>query len=169
MHALAIDPGQKTGGALWPAGRDPIAFALHKPTAAQIYAVIRWATSVCGDKPLLVAEGQFLGRGPRANPQTTLDIARAAERWLTIGELLGLPREQPLASRWRGPLIAGVDGKDVKARTRAAVSRLWPQVLLGAAGLGGIEERLVETANSKACPQDSIDALGMVYWAMVYR
>lgn len=166
MDVLAIDPGKNLGGALKLAGRDPIAFTLRDPTPRQLYEAFRWAQRLAGGRKLrLVTEDQHLARGAKANPHAMLEVARSAERALTVGALIGMRCDQVAVSTWREPVIkpVGVDEGDKKKRTRIAVARLWPTLLFYDLRVGDdIEPVIFESID---LPQDPIDALGMVRWA----
>lgn len=166
MDVLAIDPGTKVGGALKLAGFDPIAFTMRSPSARQIYDAVRWAMRLADGRRLrLVTEDQFLGRGKKANPQSTLSVARSAERWLTIGDLLGLRCDQIMTEVWRAPVIADVDASlgDKKRRTLIKVARLWPRVMFYDGAVG--DPLRLEMLETLELPQDPVDALGMMRWA----
>jgi len=194
MAILAIDPGTKTGGALFLDGA-PIVFTLTSPSVFAIVRVIKWAlaesnapqrldresaeSAKCRQilaptdpSPLeLVTEDQHVARGPRANPAATLSIARAAERWITIAELFGARTIQVQPSTWREPLIASVsktmNGKvlDKKVRTKLLVQRLWSELELHKGEPATTPGRRVSTTKGKL-PQDPIDAIAMGYWRM---
>lgn len=176
MAVLTIDPGAKTGGALlspqWlEAG--PLIFTISKPTGFEIYRAIRWAkgeAAKLGEQLELLTEGQFLGRGDKANPASTLDVARAAERWLVLAELQGVARLQVQPSEWQGPSFASVEPckpsgakRTSKEKSMIVAERCWPALRLcrGEPSVG--EWSLVEVG---LLPSDPIDAAVMARWRL---
>ena len=167
MAVLAIDPGAATAGALILACRpEPILFELHEPTAIQIYRAVRWAkdeAAAHGEKLELFTEGQYLARGDRANPHSTLMIARSAERWLFAAELLGCRTAQEQASVWREPMIKTVDpgSGSKKKRTQLFAARTWPELEIRRGEPATTEGEREPTAKMKS---DPIDAAVMARW-----
>jgi hypothetical protein len=176
MAVLTIDPGTKTGGALTSESRpSPLVFMITVPSAWAIYRIIRWAKAwaeVRGEKLELATEGQFLARGPSANLASTLHTARAAERWIVIAELLGVPTIQITASTWQGPSFKsipthGPTGKKLSTKERAAilVRRLWPALDL-CVGEPSDGEAWVEISTAELA-SDPCDAVVMGRWRML--
>jgi hypothetical protein len=167
VAVLGIDPGSDTAGALILACRpDPILFELREPTAAQIYRAVRWAKAeaeTAGEALELVTEDQYVARGKKANAQSTLSVARSAERWLTIAELLGVRSTQAHPSTWRSPMIKSVPASDgsLKERTQIYAARLWPEVEVRRGEPATTDGEVLETASLKT---DPIDALVMAKW-----
>ena len=173
MAILAIDPGTKTGGALFLDGA-PVIFTLTKPDMFAIVRVVKWAKALAGADPLeLVTEDQHVGRGPKANPAVTLSIARAAERWICVAELFSVRTIQVQPSTWREPLLVGVpkvdsltgETLDKKARTKLLVQRLWAELELHKGEPATTPGRRVSTTKGKL-PGDPIDAVGLGYWRL---
>ena len=173
MAILAIDPGTKTGGALFLDGA-PVIFTLTKPDMFAIVRVVKWAKALAGTDTLeLVTEDQHVGRGPKANPAVTLSIARAAERWICVAELFGLRTIQVQPATWREPLLVGVpkvdsltgETLDKKARTKLLVQRLWAELELHKGEPATTPSKRVNTTRGKL-PGDPIDAVGLGYWRM---
>lgn len=170
MAILAIDPGTKTGGALFLGGA-PIIFTLTKPDAFAIVRVVKWAKEGLPSIELVI-EDQHIGRGPKANPATTLSITRAAERWIVIAELFGVKTIQVQPSTWREPLLVGVPKRDrtgkvldKKARTKILIQRLWSELELHRGEPATTPSQRVNTIRGKL-PGDPIDALGLGYWRL---
>jgi hypothetical protein len=176
VAVLTIDPGTKTGGALTSESRPaPLVFMITTPSAWSIYRIIRWAKAWAdarGEKLELATEGQFLARGPSANLSSTLHTARAAERWIVIAELLGVPTIQITASTWQGPSFKsipthGPTGKKLSTKERAAilVARLWPAIDL-CVGEPSDDAAWVETSTAELA-SDPCDAVVMGRWRML--
>ena len=192
MAILAIDPGTKTGGALFLVDGAPVIFTLTKPDMFAIVRVVKWAKAMArvpkriddegnviewsepGSALELVTEDQHLGRGSKANPATTLSIARAAERWIAVAELFGLRTIQVQPATWREPLLGSIPKRDSitgatldkKARTKLLVQRLWAELELHKGEPASTPSKRVNTTRGKL-PGDPIDAVGLGYWRLI--
>ena len=172
MAVLAIDPGAKTGGALLDSSGSALAFAISDPTIWQRYRIVRWAVAWAkerGESLEIVIEDQHLGRGGKANPATTIELVRRAERWIAIAELLAVPWSRVSPSTWHTELASvpayDEQGEHRTPKQRAAilVPRLWPEVGL-CRGEPGVDP-FASVASTKL-PQDPVEAIVMARWRL---
>ena len=169
MAVLSIDPGTRTGGCLMPAAGPPIAFAIESPTIWQIYRIENWAFTrrQTGEPLELVVEDQHVARGPRANPASTITLARNAERWIVVAEQLGIPWSRVRPASWHTALAEvpkhDDEGEVLTPKQRAVilVRRLWPSLPFCRGEIG--RDELEERATSKL-PQDPVEAIVMARW-----
>ena len=174
MAELAIDPGIKTGGALgFGSGEPPIVFLIERPTAHQTYRIVRRAKELAaarGEKLGLVVEDQHLARHEKANPASTIHLARSAERWVFVAELLGahVTRVQPASWRTELSPVSPVDdaGEKLtpKQRARILVPRLWSSLELCRGELGSDP---LAPCPTDELPLDTVEAIVMGRWRLV--
>ncbi len=169
MAVITIDPGARTGGCFMVSAGSPIAFAIESPTIWQIYRIEQWALArlLPGEPLELVVEDQHVARGPRANPASTITLARNAERWIVVAEQLGIPWSRVRPASWHTAL-AEVPKHDEaaevltpKQRAVILVRRLWPSLLFCRGEVG--RDELAPRATSKL-PQDPVEAIVMARW-----
>lgn len=160
---LAIDPGADCAGALLETNMPPLVFLIHKPTSGAVWRMMRHCTR---DGPVeLVVEDQMLQRGEHANVQSLLSLARAAEKWIVVAELLGMSWIRVHPSTWREPMIASVpeegDNDSKKKRTKRLAARLWPEVEVCRGELG---RDVVKIQKTIRLANHVTDAMIMARW-----